>query len=279
MKLTPIEKRSGLTREEFESEYLEPLKPVVLTDMSKDWAATKKWTYEFFREKYGDIEVPLYNNDYNKPGKGYMSKAKSMSFGEYLDILEQGPTELRMFLFNLFKYAPELVEDYKIPEITDGFLDEYPFMFFGGEGSHVNLHYDIDRSHVFLTQFQTRKRLLLFHPDQSKKLYQLPFTVASAADLSNPDYEKFPALKEVEGFETVITHGETVFIPSCYWHYIEYTDSGFSMALRSNDSLSNRMMGAFNIARHFLVDKGMNYLMGDKWKSIKHDIARRRARA
>ena len=49
--------------------------------------------------------------------------------------------------------------------ITDGFVKEYPFMFFGGQDAVVNLHYDIDCSSVFLTQFQTRKCVVLFAPD------------------------------------------------------------------------------------------------------------------
>ena len=43
MKLVPIEKRSGLTREEFIENYLKPSRPVVFTDLMKDWPAIEKY--------------------------------------------------------------------------------------------------------------------------------------------------------------------------------------------------------------------------------------------
>ena len=113
MILEPIERRSGLTKREFEETYLNEMRPVVFTDLAQDWPATKKWTFDFLRSKYGHIEVPLYDNSYSQPGEGYMSVKKTMKFGDYLTIIENEPTELRMFLFNIFKHAPELVDDIK----------------------------------------------------------------------------------------------------------------------------------------------------------------------
>ncbi len=42
MELQPIPKRSGVTPEEFQNEYLEPRKPLVFTDLVKNWPATDK---------------------------------------------------------------------------------------------------------------------------------------------------------------------------------------------------------------------------------------------
>jgi hypothetical protein len=58
MKLTPVPKRSGLDRLSFKKEFLDPMKPVVFTDLIDTWPAKEKWTFEFFIEKYGDVEVP-----------------------------------------------------------------------------------------------------------------------------------------------------------------------------------------------------------------------------
>lgn len=164
-----------------------------------------------------------------------------------------------------------------MPSIMDGFIKEFPFMFFGGQGSKVALHYDIDLSHVFLNQFHGRKRVVLFSPEQSKYIYQHPFTVASYVDVNNPDYEKYPALRKVQGFETILNPGETIFMPSGYWHYIEYTDGGYSMSVRANESYVRRAKGLWNIARHYVVDKGMNKIMGDDWRKMKEEMAKRRA--
>ena len=275
--LKPIEKKSGLTREIFAEKYLEPRTPVVFTDLMNNWQAKTNWTIDKLKNKYGQLEVPIITPNYSNPGKGYMEPELYMSFGEYLTLLERGPMPYRIFLWNIFKHAPEMVNDFELPNIMDGFFKDFPFMFFGGQGSVTPMHYDIDMSHVFLNQLHGRKRVVLFSPEQSKNLYHHPYTVASYVDINQPDYKKFPALAKVTGHEVILNPGDTIFIPSGFWHYIEYTDGGYSIALRSNESYVLRAKGAFSFARHFVVDKSMNRLLGRRWQGIKEVIAKRRA--
>ena len=251
--------------------------PSRITDLTKNWKGLSKWTIDFFKKEYGHLEVPVTTPNYSKPGKNYMEPDMTMSFKEYLDLMEKGPIPYRIFLWNIFKLAPELIQDFSIPTIMDGFINDFPFMFFGGEGSVTAMHYDIDLSHVFLNQLHGRKRVVLFAHDQSINLYQHPYTVASYVDINNPDYDRYPALSKVNGFETIIYPGETLFIPSGYWHYIEYLDGGYSIALRANESLVRRAKGAINIAKHYIVDKGMNKLLGTKWNEMKENLAHKRA--
>lgn len=277
MQLLPIDRRTGLTREEFIENYFKPKRPVVFTDLAKDWPATNKWTFGYLQSKYGHLEVPIVGPDYHKPGPNYMKSRISMKFGDYLDLIQSGPTEYRIFLWNIFEHAPELVNDVSNPTIADGWADKYPFMFFGGAGAVTNLHYDIDCSNVFHTHFQTRKQVVLFDQSQNEFLYQHPFTVQSHVNPLQPDFEKYPALKKVTGYETLLTHGETLFIPSMWWHYIVYVDGGFSLSLRSLDNVATQAKGLWNITRHFLVDKGMNTVMGENWKKWKLEQSVKRA--
>jgi hypothetical protein len=275
--LQAIERRAELTRDTFAQTYLQTAQPVIFTDLMDHWVAKSKWTIDFFKQQYGDLPVPVVSNNYSKPGKGYMTPDMVVPLREYLEKLEAGPTDLRLFLFNIFRHAPDLIQDFSLPTIMDGFIKEFPFMFFGGQGSKVALHYDIDLSHVFLNQFHGRKRVVLFSPEQSRYLYQHPFTVASYVNVDEPDFDTFPALRKAEGFETILQPGETLFMPSGYWHYIEYTDGGYSMSLRANDSYVRRARGLWNIAQHYVVDRGLNKIMGDDWRKIKENMARRRA--
>lgn len=277
LSLKAVDRRVGLTRETFAREYLEPRTPVVLVDLMAHWPAKAKWTVEFFKENYGHLMVPVFSDNVSKPGKKYMAPDKVVPFREFLEAIEQGPTNLRMFLFNIFKHVPELCNDFYMPTIMDGFIRDFPFMFFGGEGSKVALHYDIDLSHVFLNQFYGRKRVVLFPPEQSKFIYQHPFTVASYVDINRPDYGQYPALRHVQGYEVILQPGESLFMPSEYWHYIEYLDGGYSISLRANESYVRRARGLWNIAKHYMVDKSMNRLMGHEWRRMKEELARRRA--
>ncbi|HEB62375.1 MAG TPA: cupin-like domain-containing protein [Bacteroidetes bacterium] len=277
LRLNPVARETGLTKTLFKETYLKRKEPVIFTDLMEAWPAKNKWTIDYFKSVYGHLEVPLYATNKGK-GKKYISPERYMLFRDYLEILEAGPSNLRMFLFNIFKEAPELMKDFSTPTIMDGFINSFPFMFFGGKGATVGLHYDIDLSHIFLNQFYGRKRVVLFAPDQSTNIYHHPFSVASYIDVNNPDYKTFPALKKVVGYECIVQPGETLFMPSAYWHYIEYVDSGYSMSLRANESYLRRGKGLLNIAEHFVIDKGMFRLLGKDWIKIKAKMAKRRAK-
>ncbi len=278
MQLNPIARVDQLDRKTFEKEFLTPHKPVIMRSFMEPWPARDKWTLNFFKEEYGDIQVPIATKDFDEAGKNYRKPAFHIPFREYLEKLEAGPTDYRIFLFNLLQKQPELNEDYSTPTITDGFMDKIPFLFFGGAGSRVPLHFDIDLSHVFLSQFHGRKKVLLFGPEQSKLLYHHPFTVSSPVDLTNPDYDRYPALKQAKGIEAILHPGDTLFMPSGWWHGIEYLDGGYSMALRARHSLARQAKSLIHFGEHLVIDRMvMNRLLGKQWGEQKERMAHQRA--
>ncbi|MCC5921029.1 MAG: cupin-like domain-containing protein [Cyclobacteriaceae bacterium] len=277
MPLLPIERRSNLSAEEFQKEYLSKNKPVIIKDLSSKWSAIEKWQPDFLIKNYGNLEVPIYSDNYSNPGSKYMSAEKVMKFGDYLELICSEPTDLRMFLFNIFKHAPELCNDISDPQIMKGFLMKYPMMFFGGEGSSVRMHYDIDLSHVFHTQIFGEKRVVLFDQDQSVNLYHHPFTVKTHVDVDNPDFDKYPLLRKVTGYEATLYPGETVFMPSAFWHYMQYKTGGYALSLRANESYLKMAKGLWNILVVFEMDKLFNKMLGQKWLDTKENWAINRA--
>ena len=95
-------------------------------------------------------------------------------------------------------------------------------------------------SHILHTQFMGKKRVLLFPHQEQHKLYRKPWEVLSMADYAHYydkfDYENFPAAKLAKGYEVVLEHGDTLFMPAGFWHHMEYIDSGFAMSLRALQS-------------------------------------------
>jgi hypothetical protein len=143
-------------------------------------------------------------------------------------------------------------------------------MFFGCAGSDVRLHYDIDLSDVYITQFGGTKRITLFDQDQTKYLYKIPFTTHSAADLNEIDFNKYPALKYAKGFQCDLKHGETLFMPSGIWHYIQYLDGSFSLSLRSLPSSPlHRAKGLYNVAVIRNLDNFINKYYKNTWSDYK----------
>jgi len=236
--LKPIDVVDDITQEEFIRKYLKPRKPVVIKNMAKKWPAYQKWTMDYMKQVVGDVEVPLYDSSKADPSAPINASAAKMKFGDYIDLIQREPTDLRIFLFDPIKYAPKLLEDYISPkELMGGFLDKYPNMFFGGKGSVTFLHFDIDMAHIFHTHFNGRKHILLFDYKWRERLYQIPYATYALEDydIEHPDFTKFPALDGVEGIECFLEHGDTLFMPTGWWHWMKYLDGSFSISLRAWD--------------------------------------------
>jgi len=273
----PVVDGTTITREEFYNNFYKPQKPAVLRGLWKQYPAYTKWTMDFFRKTMGNIEVGLFGNRKEDISKTLQVPNATMRFDEYLNLIEREPTDLRLFLFPVFKHKPELLKDFDYPKIVNGYI-KIPFMFFGPPKSVVRMHQDIDMSNVFLTQFQGRKRVVLFPPDQSTLLYRLPFNVHSTVDIDNPDYEEYPGLKYAKGMSAVIQHGDTLFMPSGYWHHMEYLDGGFALSVRTfAHGVPMKVGGIWNITVQRTTDNVMRKLNDEKWFNFKKQLARDRA--
>jgi hypothetical protein len=280
MLLQPIEKIGTISDQQFKDQYYKPGIPVVLTDLAKKWPATTKWTWDYFKQIVGDKQVGIYNNIKSDAYTPINKADDYISFGEYIDMVRKGPAPWRIFLFNIFSHAPQLINDFSWPDnLMKGFVKRVPMLFVGGETSITHMHFDIDMSHILHTQFSGRKRVLLFPYEEQHKLYRKPFEVLSLADFSNyaagngtPDYEKFPALKLAKGYEVVLEHGDTLFMPAGYWHHMEYIDSGFAMSLRAlQRNVPGIAKGLWNLVGMRNIDTLMKKTAPQWWYDFKKD--------
>ena len=279
--LTKVDTVDTISPEDFKRNYLNKNRPVVIKNLTKDWPAREKWTIDYFKSVAGEIEVPLYDNSKADPSKPINAAAARMKVKDYLDILKSGPTELRIFLFNFFKHIPSLKDDVIIPkDLMGGFIESLPTMFFGGSNSITFLHYDIDMPHIFHTHFGGRKHVILFENKWKRRLYCIPNATYALEDYDvlNPDFEKFPALKGVEGMEVFLEHGDTLFMPTGYWHWMKYIDGSFSLSLRAWDaSLLRKAQSVYNIAVKGGVDSLIKLIFKEKYANYREKLAIKRA--
>eukprot|EP01035_Chromulina_nebulosa_P007696 gene7696-10395_t len=279
MKLSPIPTVNSITPEEFRRRYYLPMKPVIIKDIAKQWPAYNKWDWEYFRSLVGDKKVGLYNNIKSDAYTPVNTADDYKTFGEYIDMVSQGPAAWRIFLFNIFDHAPDLVKDFTWPEeLMKGFVKKYPMLFVGGQTSITHMHFDIDLSHILHTQFVGRKRVLLFPHGEQHKLYRKPWEVLSMADFSNyydPEKSKlnthdFPATQLAEGYDVIMEHGDTLFMPAGYWHHMEYLDSGFAMSLRAmQPSIGGKLTGLWSLMGMRTVDTVLKKTLPKWWYEYK----------
>ncbi|MES2376278.1 MAG: cupin-like domain-containing protein [Bacteroidota bacterium] len=279
--LTPIDRVDNITKEDFINNYLKPRKPLVIRNATQTWPALKKWTFDYLKETVGDQVVPLYDSSKADPAKPINASAAEMKFGDYIDLIQKEPTDLRIFLFDPIKHAPKLLDDYRSPtDLMGGFLDKYPNMFFGGKGSITFLHYDIDLAHIFHTHFNGRKHVILFDNKWSERLYKIPFATYALEDydIEHPDYKQFPALDGVEGQEIILEHGDTLFMPTGYWHWMKYLDGSFSISLRAWDSSwAIKAKSLYNLAIQRKFDDVMKHNFKNRYMDWKEGLAIKRA--
>ncbi|MGB8376521.1 MAG: cupin-like domain-containing protein, partial [Salegentibacter sp.] len=85
------------------------------------------------------------------------------------------------------------------------------------------------------------------------------------------DFEKYPALAKAKGYEVRLRHGEAVFIPSRWWHFVKYETPCLSLTLRSLPRSPRKLLEVLHnifIMRNF--DNVMRKFRGQKWIDYKN---------
>lgn len=271
--LTPIERVKTISKEDFYNNYVRKQKPVVIEQLTSDWPAYEKWNFQYMKGIAGEKTVPLYDDRPVSHKDGFNQAHAQMKMSDYINLLESKPTNYRIFLYNLMKQVPKLRDDFKWPDMGLRLVKQLPMLFFGGEGSKVFMHYDIDYSNILHFHFQGVKQCILFAPDQTPYLYKIPHALISheSIDLDHPDFHQWPALEKATGLVTQLKYGEMLYMPEGYWHYMKYLTPGFSMSLRAFPrKIGNIANALYNllVMRHF--DNFMRKYKGKDWIDYKN---------
>ncbi|TDR33036.1 cupin-like domain-containing protein [Hydromonas duriensis] len=271
-----VERVSTISPQDFYTHYVKPQKPVVIERLTADWPAYEKWHFEYIKQVAGEQIVPLYNNDPVDYNKKVNEPDASMPMGQYIDQLVSGRTNLRIFLYNIMKHVPALQNDFKFPDLKLKLLKGLPMLFFGGKGVNVFMHFDIDYANILHFHFAGEKRCVLVPPQQSKFMYKIPYAVICREDIDfdNPDFDKWPALRHITPYVADLKHGEMLYMPEGYWHYMKYLTPGFSMSLRALATKPKHLARAFYnifIARYY--DNWMRQRKGAAWLAEKNQRA------
>lgn len=274
--LQDIPRVKHITKEEFISNYFKPQKPVVIERFIDDWPAYNKWSLDYMKTIAGNKIVPLYDDRPVDYKDGFNEPHAKMKMSDYVDLLNNEPTKYRIFLWNILKEIPQLQNDFTYPDFGLKLMKSLPMLFFGGQNSHTFMHYDIDLANIFHFHFEGQKQCILFDQKQNKYLYKIPHSLITREDIdfSNPDFNKWPALKKAKGWQCQLNHGEVLYMPEGYWHYMKYITPGFSMSLRAiarhPKNLGKALYNVI-IMRHF--DNLMRRIKGQKWINWKNEQA------
>lgn len=236
--LDSIDRVAALPHRELVRSYLRPMRPVVVTDAIGHWRALRRWTPEFFRDEYGSTEVVV--------------DGKTCTLRAYVEALFAATPEAPApYLRNVLleKWLPELMADISpLPRcITPNWLDSRVFpsresmrtleIFIGGAGARFpTLHYDGFHTHAWLMQIYGTKRYVVYPPDQTEFLYPREgeeVNKSSIADLDHPDLARFPLFARATPTVFDLHPGETLFVPSQWWHTVKMLSTSITISVNS----------------------------------------------
>lgn len=274
IELKDIDRVKSIDPDSFQRDYFTPLRPLIIEDLAESWPARKKWTPEFFKAHYADQQVKVFDDSFVSAGKNYMSQTRTLALSEYIDQVLNTSQDLRMFLYNIKKEMPDLVDDIYFPELVKGISRNFIFMFFGCKDSVTQMHFDIDMSHVFHTALYGTKTVTIFPYNQGSNLHRYPFTCRSYVDVHAPDFQTYPGLEQANGYQVKLQPGETLYMPSGYWHHFFYDEASYSISLRRGPSdWYSKLLGLYNLFIMQAIDRTMNRFNPEGWFEWKQQQA------
>lgn len=223
-----MDRRDRLSPREMWEEYLLPGRPVLLTGVTGDWPARTKWSFDFFRERYGAEPVRI------SRGVRDGEPEVETTLAGYLDSFSRPAAGKPFYLTSwpFRKEHPELLEDFRMPDfLPEDLIARLPeevrpdllWLFMGPAGSGIRMHVDVGFTHAWNVQVVGRKRWVLYPPEQTPLLYD------GEVDAFRPDLDRFPRFALARPLEVEVGPGELLFIPSRWWHQTVHLEDGIAV--------------------------------------------------
>ena len=239
-----VEKRSRVPLGEFLEKYVIGSRPVVLTDVARDWPALRRWSPQDLRERFGHLDVEIQSERSADPNYevNKLDHQRRTRLADFVDrVLAGGETNDYYLTANnemLSRpgFAPLLDDIGTLPDFCDpSQLVRRASFWFGPAGTVTPLHHDTLM--LCHTQIVGRKRWRFISPLQTPLLYN-HFEVYSPVNLDQPDLDRHPLFSQATVLDVVVEPGETVFLPLGWWHQVSALDVSLSFSF-SNIAVPN----------------------------------------
>jgi hypothetical protein len=237
--LHSVERRPAPSVDEFVSKYLYGETPVVFRGLFEGQEIERIRTLADLRARLGHLEANI-SREYIEATREFLRTKTAkpfeydppMALGKYCSLLETEPTSTLMSLENFM--PADLAAMFEPPKLATGVADEsgiFSWYFVGPAAGVTSLHFDGAIASGLHHQVFGRKRWLLARPQVSPRL--LPIEVSSMYSPNRfSEAERRDFVSFIDGYDTVLEPGDTLFIPVQFWHHVDYLEPAFSFVLR-----------------------------------------------
>eukprot|EP00752_Nemacystus_decipiens_P007525 g6725.t1 len=219
-----VDRRAGLSPEDFRRLYEEPNKPVVLTDAAASWPALHRWTRDKLSSAHGDLRL----------------HAGGLEFAltDYLRYAEESKDELPLYVFDkrFADKCPELGTEYEVPQVFPDDLfsalgkdrrPDHRWLIAGPARSGSSFHVDPNCTSAWNATVSGRKKWIMFPPGEtppgvhpSEDGLDLAAPVSITEWFLNFYRDCHAPGRKVRPLECVVSAGEVVFVPMGWWHCV-----------------------------------------------------------
>lgn len=225
----PIDRVKDLSVGQFKRDYIDKGLPVVIEGGAKLWPAIDKWSIDYFNNLYGDEEV-LFVDYVNH------SKFERLKLGSILEGLS-GPEGKYYRFYPLLQRHPERKKDFDYSWLEKckhkiNWFENFN-VFIGAKGHSSPLHNSFSNN-IFIQVTGEKEWIIyppyyspIFDPDPALNMYRgTSERQGLRFDSFNPDFEKHPLFKYMDGYKVVLKPGDILYNPPYWWHtVVNHSDS------------------------------------------------------
>ena len=228
-----IERRAGLSSDEFLERYYAVGRPVILTGEMADWPAPELWTPDYLKTKIGAAPVQ-FQGGRNANARFEMDKdahRRTGPFDAFVDLIMGGAggNDAYLTAYNSAANRAALA-----PLAADmGFLEKFltpdPALrggmpWIGPAGTLTSMHHDLTNN--LIAQIVGRKRLKILPAAEVGKIYNTTHVFSDIPDVEDPaiDWTRHPRLATARVYEVELQPGEIIFMPLAWWHQVRALD-------------------------------------------------------
>ncbi|KAJ2022453.1 hypothetical protein GGI06_001812 [Coemansia sp. S85] len=255
MDVDRIERRENISIDEFVECFLEPNRPVILgATFTQHWPARRDWVTAEGTPNFERLST-LYPTDLVEVADcdtTYFSdhERTTMPLTEFIAKWQKGEQRLYCKDWHFTRSPSQYQAYWPLPHLSNDWLntyyeeekdDDYRFCYMGGQGTWTAFHEDVFRSYSWSSNICGQKRWILVPPGQNHL-----FTDDAGNwvhSLVDYDRARFPRLHELKSLELVQGPGETVFVPSGWWHQVQN--------IGDTISINHNWTNEFNLQRMF----------------------------
>lgn len=232
-----IDRVSSPPLHKFFHKYWLGCKPVIITDLAKDWPLFN-CTFDRLLQDFGDEEVEIqYGREADKDfeiNSPHLRKKVTLKWLIDYVLSHEESNDVYMTAnnraFATTKLKALLDEFGTLPPYmsTNKDVSGWRHFWIGPKGTVTPLHHD--SCALMHMQIKGSKLWRLISPFDYGNLYN-HHHVFSKVDAFNIDYDLYPMMRNVKYVDVVINPGETLFLPLGWWHAVKSLDKNISVSM------------------------------------------------